>query len=120
MRSGKVVIKADSTPKRPAGPKPQVLVVVHHDGYLEIFANPRNAVSVRVEYVLDTEEERLAEDYLRAKLPPAWKEVFLPGSKITSGLVKDCLTPDQEEERRWMLSVINWLLDWRKTKDGKQ
>jgi len=120
MRSGKVVIKADSTPERSAGPKPQVLVVVHHDGYLEIFANPRNAVSVRVENVLDTEEERLAEDYLRAKLPPAWKEVFLPGSKITSGLVKDCLTPDQEEERRWMLSVINWLLDWRKTKDGKQ
>ncbi len=120
MLSGKVVIKTDSPPKRPAGPKPQVLVVIHPDGYLEVFVTPRNAVSVRVEYVLDTEEERLAEDYLRAKLPKTWKEVFLPGYKIASGLVKDCLTPDQEEERRWTLSMINRLLDWRKAKDGKR
>ena len=86
--------------------KPQVLIMVHADGFLEIYGDP---VSVRIENVLNTihgGNERLAIEQAEESRPWLWKR---PLKFIAYASTKDCKTPTEELKRQQELELVQIL-----------
>jgi hypothetical protein len=75
--------------------KPQVLIVIHPDGFIEVYGD---SVSVRIENVLNAGEshQREAIELLEDARPWLWKR---PLKFIAYASVKDCRTPQSEIKR---------------------
>lgn len=84
-----------------------VLVVVNHDGHLEIYGD-RKRVDVHVAQKLEVpevpEHEQLAESILENDLPPRHKPLYWPGQIICRANVIT-VTPSMELSRQWYVSV---------------
>ena len=85
--------------------KPQVLIVIHPDGFVEVFGD---SVSVRVENVLRTgpAHERDAIELLEDSRPWLWKR---PLKLLKFANVQDCRDPADELERQQKLELVQIL-----------
>ena len=93
-------------PKREA-----VLIVVHSDGWIQVFAEKH--VDVRIEMLphsVTPEAEILAEDYLGSSLPKRYRDVYWPGLQRAADLFRPVLPSD--------IAQRNWELDLLKTIDS--
>ena len=85
--------------------KPQVLIVIHADGFIEVSGD---SVSVRVENVLRTgpTHERDAIEFIEDSRPWLWKR---PLKLLKFASVKDCRDPADELERLQKLELVQIL-----------
>jgi len=94
-----------------AAKRSNVLIVLHSDGYAEVYAAPRDAVKVRVVNLLATDraEEVLAEKYLDIQLGPHWSEIRVPGNLVATGSVGECRSVAAEVDRVRGVGIIRGL-----------
>lgn len=85
--------------------KPQVLIVIYADGFVEVYGDP---VSVRIENVLKTEpfDDLPALEKLENDRPWLWKR---PLKFIAYASVRDCRTPLEELKRQQELELCKIL-----------
>lgn len=110
------------TPRKSRTP---VLVVVHADGYIGIYGRS-DEVSVVVRYAPDVETssrgEIFAEDYIESTLSQTHRDVYYPGSLLTTGQVRSIL-PSEIVRRNDELSIsrmVDRILSARAQEKKKQ
>ncbi|MEM1228070.1 MAG: hypothetical protein AAGJ40_20460 [Planctomycetota bacterium] len=69
-------------------PREPVLVVLHHDGFVEVYANNANVTIVVEPHMESQQGERLARDYLAATLPRLFRSLYWPGKRVATGMVE--------------------------------
>jgi hypothetical protein len=91
-------------------PPVHVLVVVHPDGYLEVFGN-RQRVRARVVNALDVlpGTELVAEECLDAQLPAPYRRLHLPGCLVATGSARNCRSVADELDRLGDLRLLQAL-----------
>ena len=101
--------QAQPTADRPARrEREKVLVVLHGDGYVEVFARPH--VDVRVAQLLDVhvDDEPAAEEYLEVSLPACYRDLFWPCRLRAKGMVER-ISPQQELDAQRAVAAIREL-----------
>jgi len=100
---GSAVLSAPGAPHpAPRSERVLVLIVVHADGYVQVFGE-RDKVNVHVANALRIEphEEILAEAFLDCTLPARYRALHLPRNLLAVAHVGDCRTAEAEQRRRW-------------------
>ena len=95
----------------------RVLVIVEHDGFISVFGD-RERLQVHIAHRLacplqDTKQRLIAEAILEARLPPQFRELFLPANRLATGDVRECLPPDEEVARLEAMSWLKELGEWQ-------
>ena len=87
-----------------------VLVVVNHDGFIEVYAN-RNAVNCHIAVkpeAVGADEEQLAEDVIELEMPRRYRELYWPGNQVAVGQVRK-RTPEQIAEFEYQKEMFQTL-----------
>jgi len=93
--------------ERQRPPRTQVLVVLHSDGYVQLFAPEQIDAHIAVMPSMNRPEgERLAEDYLAITLPRRFRQVYLPGNIRATGLV-ETIRPSDIAHRQLMQKMLS-------------
>jgi hypothetical protein len=90
----------------PRTPRVKVLVVLHSDGWVEIFA--ADNVDVAIRHRLHTEADasvNLVDEYLERSLPAAYQRLYLP-QKLRAFDQCRKVTVEDEIEKRILLQVL--------------
>lgn len=91
---------------RPIGDHHPVVVVLHHDGYIEVFGDDSIDAQVAVMPHMPTQEgEVLAERYLTKQLPRRHRTVYFPGMLRATGQV-ETLRPTDINRRKTGLAFL--------------
>jgi hypothetical protein len=119
--SGAVVLRPGKQAQRGRARQERegVLVVIEHDGTVELFGRRdrlRVHIACRIACPIESTEQRLlTEEILELRLPSWARELYLPVNRLAIGSITECRWPDEEIER---LEVLDWLkkLDGWKSK----
>ena len=86
----------------------KVLVVLHADGYVEVFAGRH--VDVRIAQLLDVhlDDEPLAEEYLEVSVPACYRDLYWPSRLRAMGMVER-ISPQQELDAQRAVAAIREL-----------
>ena len=87
-----------------------VLVVVNHDGFIEVYAN-RNAVNCHIAVkpeAVGADEEQLAEDVIELEMPRRYRELYWPGNQVAVGQVRK-RTPEKIAEFEYQKEMFHTL-----------
>ncbi|MEQ8211043.1 MAG: hypothetical protein RH917_14545 [Lacipirellulaceae bacterium] len=101
-------------------PRQPVLVVTDGDGYLEIFAEKNLDVRIeRLPVAHAHAAEVIAEDYLEATLPRRYRELYWPGKRRATAVVRPLrpLTIDAANRAERTMRDLDQLLDSLNTDD---
>ena len=117
--SGAVVLRPGekAQPGRVRQERERVLVIVEHDGFISVFGD-RERLQVHIAHRLacplqDTKQRLIAEAILEARLPPQFRELFLPANRLATGSITECRWADEEIERLEALSWLRELEEWK-------
>lgn len=107
----------------PPRPRQAVLLVLSPDGYLELFADSN--VDVRVERLPVAQAraaEVMGEDYLEATLPRRYRELYWPGKRRATAIVRPLRpsTIDAANRAERTMRELNELLDSLNTDDQQE
>ena len=88
-------------PRAPAKPREAVLVVLHHDGWVEVYGEHSIDVHIAVMPRMATPEgERLADEYLELTLPKRFRKIYFPGNRRAADMMRK-VTPQDIAEKKW-------------------
>ena len=90
-------------------PKPRDLVLLHGDGYVEVYGD-RKALDVHVSLMLDGSDETAIarEEYMELTLPRRFQELFWPNKLIRFANLQR-RTAEQELDRLVTLDILRTL-----------
>jgi hypothetical protein len=124
--SGAVVLRpgGKAQPGRARQEREGVLVVIEHDGTVELFGRRdrlRVCVAHRVASPVESTEQRLLTEQVMELRMPAWaRELYYPSNRLAVGDVRECLPPDEEVARldalQWLRELNAWQAKWATAK----
>ena len=106
MKARRTQPQAQPAADRPARrEREKVLVVLHADGYVEVFARPH--VDVRIAQLLDVhlDDEPLAEEYLEVSVPACYRDLFWPCRLRAKGMVERVTAQQQLDAQRAVTAI---------------
>ncbi len=66
-------------------PKPRILIVTHHDGFIEIFSDTELTCTHRATPFAGPAAELEAERFVELSLPRSWRPMLVPGCRRWTG-----------------------------------
>lgn len=104
--------------KRPPRPREKVLVVLHADGFVEVFG--KENIDVHIARRLHVENERgdlstLLDEYTTATMPRCYRGLYMPNKCREIGNIES-ITPEQALDTLYELSILRLLRADRESK----
>ena len=83
-----------------------VLVVLHADGFVEVFTERHVDVHIAImPYMSNPEGEILAEEYFEHCLPQRHRDLYWPNRRRAVEQVR-CITPQDHADRQWQQQML--------------
>lgn len=86
-------------------PRQRVLVVLHADGFVEVFADDSTAVHIGIMPHVAPEGERLAAEFFEGRLPLVYRTLYAPGMRRACDMVRT-IRPSDIARQRLELGVL--------------
>ena len=84
----------------------KVLVVLNHDGYVEVYGERTTDVCVVNKIrTAGVEQEKVAERIVEDSLSRPYRKLYMPGLRRATGQFRD-ISPAQELYRLWQINLI--------------
>jgi hypothetical protein len=81
----RATVTSKQQPHQQCAPKPRILIVTHHDGFIEIFSDTEATCLRRAMPFAGPAAELDAERFVELSLPRTWRSLLVPGCRRWTG-----------------------------------